>query len=83
MRRAALRFSIAAWGLAAAGVIFAQTPPATTAPNAESGATPQAATSQSAISSSEQNVTGGKLHGLVKSGAVWQAARDVVLPGVE
>ena len=75
MRRAALRFSIAAWGLAVAGVVFAQTPSATTAPNAAPGAMPQAATPQSAISAPEQNVTGGKLHGVAKSGAV-------PLPGV-
>ena len=70
MRRAALRFSIAAWGFAIAGVAFAQTPSATNPPNAQPGATPQAA-----ASASEQNVTGGKLHGVAKSGVV-------PLPGV-
>src|SRR5580698_1591935 len=70
MRRSALRFSIAAWGLAVAEAVFAQAPPATIPLNAA----PVAAT-QAAASASEQNVTGGKLHGVAKSGVV-------PLPGV-
>ena len=71
MLRATMRVSVAMCLVAAGMISSAQTPPSAGAPTA-SQETPSTAISQGVP---DQTVTGGKLHGVVKSGTI-------PLPGV-
>ena len=75
MRRAAIRGSVAVCVMVAVGMMHAQTPTAAISGSVSgTESAPPAQTSPTA-QAGDQNVVGGKLHGVVKSG-------NVPLPGV-
>src|ERR1700758_2813288 len=71
MRQAAMRWAIVIGAFAAGVATLGQTPPRDVTPNSSAGSQPNSV----AQSTSGQAVTGGRLHGVVKSG-------NIPLPGV-